>query len=152
PRDSNRNWSAVASSADGSKLIAAVGDGSFGQLYTSTDFGATWVPRETNRNWSSVASSAGGTRLIAAAAGVDGTQGLFVSQDSGVTWQQRGPATAYGAVAASADGTRMVACSLGSGIYSSLDSGTTWTLSLDVPAFWSSITSSSDGGILAAVI
>jgi len=48
PRDINRGWYAVASSADGSKLVAAVQNG---QLYTSTDSGATWTPRESNRTY-----------------------------------------------------------------------------------------------------
>ena len=40
--DSNRNWSAVASSADGMKLVATVKGG---QIYTSTDSGVTWAPQ-----------------------------------------------------------------------------------------------------------
>jgi hypothetical protein len=41
PHENNRYWQAVASSADGSKLVAAVQ--SSGQLYTSTNFGVTWT-------------------------------------------------------------------------------------------------------------
>ena len=52
PRDSIRNWSNVASSADGVKLIATVGNG---PLYTSADSGVTWTARETNRLWAGVA-------------------------------------------------------------------------------------------------
>jgi hypothetical protein len=62
-RDSNRNWSAAASSADGSRLVAA-GYGT--QIYTSTDSGVTWTARDSSRNWSAVASSADGSRLVAA--------------------------------------------------------------------------------------
>jgi photosystem II stability/assembly factor-like uncharacterized protein len=62
PRDSNRDWQSVASSADGTKLVAAV---TGGQIYTSTDSGANWTPLESNRNWRSVASSADGTKLVA---------------------------------------------------------------------------------------
>jgi len=40
-----------------------------GQLYISTDTGATWTARESNRGWYSVASSADGTKLAAAADG-----------------------------------------------------------------------------------
>ncbi len=62
PRESNRSWHSVASSADGSKLVAVV-DG--GQIYTSTDSGVSWTPRESNRVWFSVASSADGSKLVA---------------------------------------------------------------------------------------
>jgi len=57
---------AVASSADGTKLVAA---GLYG-ISTSADFGATWsegvAPAE---RWVSVASSADGNKLFAAASG-----------------------------------------------------------------------------------
>ena len=62
PRDSARNWVAAASSADGTKLVAAV-DG--GRIYTSTDSGATWISQESDRAWYAVASSADGTKLVA---------------------------------------------------------------------------------------
>jgi photosystem II stability/assembly factor-like uncharacterized protein len=52
----------VASSADGTKLVALV-DG--GQIYTSTDSGVTWTARDSNRDWIDVASSADGTKLVA---------------------------------------------------------------------------------------
>src|SRR5262249_17833926 len=57
PRENNRNWQAIASSADGSKLVATVYGG---QIYTSTDSGLTWTPRDSSREWYSVASSADG--------------------------------------------------------------------------------------------
>src|SRR5947199_3608662 len=50
------NWSAVASSADGARLLAAVSDG---LIYTSTDSGGTWTATSApSANWSAVASSA----------------------------------------------------------------------------------------------
>ena len=62
-RDSDRQWQAVASSADGVKLVAVV-YGSSSRIYTSTNSGVDWTPTgPTNLNWSSVASSADGTRL-----------------------------------------------------------------------------------------
>ncbi len=63
PRDAARFWKSVASSADGSKLVAAVNGG---QLYTSAAFGVTWTPRDAARYWASVASSADGSKLAAA--------------------------------------------------------------------------------------
>lgn len=65
-RESARFWQAIASSADGNKLVAVVRGG---QIYTSTDSGVTWTARETNRNWFAVASSADGSKLVASAEG-----------------------------------------------------------------------------------
>jgi hypothetical protein len=57
-------WFSVASSADGTKLVA-VGNPS---IYTSTDSGTTWMLASAPANsYSSVASSADGTKLVAAA-------------------------------------------------------------------------------------
>ena len=65
-RDSTRNWQAVASSSDGSKLVAAeLG----GQIYTSTDSGLTWTAGDSTRNWQAVASSADGNKLVAVVTG-----------------------------------------------------------------------------------
>ena len=61
----NRYWVTVASSADGTRLIAAAAGP--GPLYTSADSGATWTSNSLSpKVWSSVASSADGTKLIAA--------------------------------------------------------------------------------------
>ena|SRR5438876_7618396 len=61
------NWSAVASSADGSKLVGVVTGGSVlsqvsGPIYTSADSGATWTMTSAPlTNWTCVASSWDGT-------------------------------------------------------------------------------------------
>jgi hypothetical protein len=60
-------WCYVASSADGTKLVAAACGG---YLYTSGDSGATWMQTGTSlgaQNWASVASSSNGTKLVAVA-------------------------------------------------------------------------------------
>jgi hypothetical protein len=61
---STNNWIYVASSADGSKLVA-IGHG----LYVSSNSGASWTQTSapTNYSWFSVASSADGNKLVAAA-------------------------------------------------------------------------------------
>src|SRR5439155_7174268 len=94
----NREWRSVASSADGSKLVAMSGgaysgngaDG--GQIYTSTDSGVTWTARDSNRHWMSVASSADGNKLVAVESG-----GLiYTSTDSGATWSpSTSPSSSY---------------------------------------------------------
>src|ERR1035441_8337531 len=54
-------WTAVASSANGTKLVATCTTG----LYPSTASGATWTARDTSRYWAAVASSADGVKLVA---------------------------------------------------------------------------------------
>jgi photosystem II stability/assembly factor-like uncharacterized protein len=61
----SRNWSNVASSADGNKLVGVVAFG--GYIYTSADSGATWTQQTSagSNDWYSVASSTDGNKLIA---------------------------------------------------------------------------------------
>ena len=46
--------------AAGVKLAAVV---TGGQIYTSTDSGATWTARDSNRNWMDIASDSTGASL-----------------------------------------------------------------------------------------
>ncbi len=144
PHESSRNWHSVASSADGTKLVAVV---SGGQIYTSTDSGVTWTPRESNRNWWSVASSANGTKLVAVV--LSGQ--IYTSTDSGVSWTPRDSSRDWVSVASSADGTKLVAVVLGLQIYTSTDSGVSWT-PRESNRSWNSIASSADGTKLVAVV
>lgn len=93
------NWAAVASSNDGTKLIAAQAydaSGNLGGIFTSVDSGATWLPA-TNAPaavWSSVASSGDGTKLFAAPLSADANDNvaqIVVSVDSGLIWAAKGP-------------------------------------------------------------
>ena len=65
------SWNAIASSADGTKLVAAIYGGG---IYVSTNSGATWKltpapsdPASFDSAWESVASSADGSKLVAVA-------------------------------------------------------------------------------------
>jgi len=98
----SRDWGGVASSADGTKLVAVMKGG---QIYTSTDSGANWTPHENSRKWNGVASSADGTKLVAA---VDGGQ-IYTSTDSGVSWSAHAGNGPWSAVASPSDGTKLVA-------------------------------------------
>lgn len=151
-----RNWNAITSSSDGTKL-AAVENNATGSIYTSTDSGVTWTQR-TNagaRNWIGIASSADGTKLVATA----NNDYIYTSTDSGVTWTQRtGPGIQYwDGVTSSSDGTKLAA-TVGDlfhagDIFTSTDSGATWTDRTGAGAKnWGIITSSSDGTKLAAVL
>lgn len=137
------DWVAVASSADGNRLVAATQQA---QLYTSADAGATWTARDSARSWKAVASSASGLRLVAAAAG----DTLFVSSDGGVNWTARDSVRNWSAVAPSASGTRLVATESGGGIYTSTDAGVSWTAQASPVGTWTAVASSSDGLSLVA--
>lgn len=168
------NWTCVASSADGVKLVASAaliynptrGGAHGGPIYTSTDSGATWSPTSAPGNqWSGVASSTYGSKLVACAAyNYSNTAwgSIYVSTNSGVDWTvTSAPTNIWNCVASSADGTRLVAGCGGffpanaGGIFTSTDSGTTWTsnsISADFPVGdppnWTSVASSANGATL----
>lgn len=99
----NDNWISIASSADGTKLVAAPLNDS---IYISTNGGVTWSPTETpSEAWASLAMSADGTKVIAGCAGV-----LYSSDDSGNTWVTNNvPSGNWNYVASSADGNVLAA-------------------------------------------
>jgi BNR-Asp box repeat len=144
-----REWTAVASSEDGTKLVAAPESGS---LYTSVDAGLHWTDRPfaNTAQWTAVASSADGTRLVAAplAEGV-----IYTSTDSGENWTPHNVGSTTGGtfwngVASSAEGRNLVAVG-GGGIYTSSDFGITWATSGTRGAY--SVASSADGSRLVSV-
>lgn len=150
-------WSCVASSADGTKLVAAIEDGYHGinNIYTSTNSGATWLltSAPTNYYWASVASSADGNKLAVMASNSrnNGGGAIFVSTNSGTTWMLTSAPTNYfwDSVASSADGTKLAAVSNDGGIYTSTNSGVTWIQQTNAPKLsWYSVVSSADGTTL----
>ncbi len=159
-RDSVRAWSAIASSADGTKLAATV---SSGLIFTSTNSGVTWSnqPLSGSRNWSSIASSADGTRLVATVGGQATalTGNIWTSVDSGATWTMRDSVRQWVSVASSSDGARLVASAFGTGgsgspgIYHSVNGGTNWVLPASgAGSFTFAVASSADGIKLAATV
>lgn len=156
------NWAAIASSADGSHLVAVAGvpDGGvlpglvgpgtgIGQVYTSTNSGAMWAAtRAPTDAWTSVASSADGSKLVAVT--VNG--GIYTSTNYGADWLAAGvPVANWYSVASSAAGAQLVAVSgdefpVGP-IYASTNSGLTWML---LEGHSDSIASSADGSKLVA--
>ena len=79
----SKTWWSVASSADGTKLVAAAYGGA---IYTSPDSGVTWISNNVPvRNWFSVASSADGMRLVAVINVIStaGAGGIYNSPDGG---------------------------------------------------------------------
>ena len=142
-RETNQNWQSIASSADGSKLVAVVNGG---QIFTSTDSGVNWTARETIRSWTRVASSSDGMKLVAS----DTNGFLYTSTDSGINWVPRTGISGWGAVASSADGINLIALRGGSS-YTSSDSGVTW-IERPLPDLFWSVASSSDGTKLVAIV
>jgi hypothetical protein len=136
-------WRSVASSADGTKLVAAV---SGGQIWTSSDSGNTWTAHAGSLLWT-VASSADGTKLVAAA---DGGQ-IWTSSDSGNTWTAHASNQSWVSVASSSDGTKLVAVVSSGQIWTSGDSGTNWTAYAGGLG-WQSVASSADGTKLVAAV
>ncbi|MDB6022469.1 MAG: hypothetical protein JWQ04_2326 [Pedosphaera sp.] len=152
------NWASIASSADGSKLIAAAGtffSGPTGPVYTSADSGATW----TSNNlpvafWRAVATSADGGKLIAMPYGQGSTiRPIYTSADSGTTWATNIlSGKSWSCAASSADGINLAVASDPGGIYTSTNSGQSWTLAAGVPTgYYQFLTCSSDGSTLMAV-
>jgi len=152
------NWTSVASSADGSKLVAVQ---SGGQIYTSNNGGTNWIPTGISGSYTSVASSADGNKLVAVGSG-----NLTISADGGVTWSNRYDLNLLSyfspSVASSADGSKLVVVGRGSEqyylypyyVYTSTDSGTNWTMQQSFNGGSSnptSIASSADGNRLVAL-
>jgi hypothetical protein len=163
-------WVRIASSADGSKLVA-LGGGSIapGPIYVSADSGMTWTPANAPfTNWDSVASSANGSNWVAAvilpppqSAQIPPLGYIYTSTDGGLDWtlMTNAPNLQYQSVASSADGTKLLATGVGylNGvgnpdlIYTSTNSGSSW-ISNSLPyEEWNQVASSADGRTLAAV-
>lgn len=103
------NWISIASSADGTKLVAVVNYGNV--IYTSTNSGASWTQNfiSSPELWTRVASSVDGTKLVAVS-DTGKTNGIYTSTDSGATWRADGvPADKWFSAASSSDGTKLIA-------------------------------------------
>jgi hypothetical protein len=141
----------VASSTDGSKLVAAA---YYDGIYTSTNSGVSWTKQAVTDEfgWISVASSADGMKLVAVA---EDTTDVYTSTDGGVNWTIQAGPTEFGwaSVTSSADGNKLAAVTGQEVVYTSSDSGATWTPQAGSGShFWWAIASSADGSVLAAVV
>ena len=151
--DFSRNWEAVAASADGSKLVAAV---SPGNIFTSTNYGVGWGLKANllgSLNWSSVASSADGLKLVAC---VNGGQ-IYTSTDAGTNWTARTLAGVrnWTSVASSLDGTKLIACAASAanaGVFVSTDSGANWNPGLTGNQNFTGVASSGNGSNVVVAI
>lgn len=151
------HWACIASSADGSKLVAIANSSGLTSsvAWRSSDSGLTWVSNSIPaENWVSVASSADGTRLAAA---MESDGPIYTSTNSGRTWDSNStPNQAWFSVASSTDGNKLLAVE-GSSVWTSTNAGFSW-ISNNVPtsnngrfySFWS-VASSADGTKLFVV-
>ncbi len=146
------SWWAVASSADGSKLVAVTVPffaPTQGTIYLSTNSGISWVNSTLTKQWLSVASSADGIRLAV----VPFNAVPFTSTNSGITWITN---TAFGndwhEVASSSDGLRLLGAGNVGKVAVSTNAGGTWTTSNVPVAAWSAVASSADGSKLVAAV
>ena len=128
------NWSAIASSADGSRLVAAVNGGG---IYRSTYFGADWSATTAPSNyWSAVYSSPDGCRLAAAANGGGLAAGVRFTFPPilGASWTNASaPRANWSAISAPADGSQWLATVNGGMIYRSTNGGAAWTTNNGLP-------------------
>ncbi|HWW03146.1 MAG TPA: sialidase family protein [Candidatus Acidoferrum sp.] len=137
------NWSAVASSADGAKLIAAVYGGG---IYISTNSGTTWAPTPSPvTNWTLAACSGDGAVLLAAVQGR-----VFLSGNGGGAWADIGaPEYTWLTLASSADGRTLLAGSgefmTGGVVLLSTNRGATWAVADVVMLYWYAACLSADG-------
>ena len=113
----SRIWSCIASSSDGSKLVASA---MFDGVYISTDYGATWSKTNTNDNqsddeWSYVTSSSDGTIFLASTGNSVEKGFIYYSTDSGNTWikQTNAGFRFWGGLASSSDGLKLAATDYG---------------------------------------
>jgi hypothetical protein len=138
-------WYTIASSADGTKLLAAIYGGG---IYFSPDSGVTWTETYSlSTSWHSVAGSSDGTKMVAVAYGGD------IYTNSGSGWSAiSGSGANWTSVASSSDGSRLAATIYGGAIYTSTNFGATWTQQAGAPTGgnWWSIASSADGSKLIA--
>ncbi len=147
-------YKVVASSADGSHLVAAY-LGSSADLVTSSNYGVTWTDRAHSGNWAALASSSNGQYLIAAQAYSlknGGNGEIYISNDYGVTWTQLnvGGAPEYWAsVASSSDGSHLVAAQNGGDIFTSINYGAAW-VDQGYSGDWQSVALSADGMHISA--
>lgn len=139
-RNTPNRWYSVASSADGSHLIATFfASSKAGALVISTDSGATWTQRGPTGAWSQVAMSADGMTLAANAP----ESGVYVSTDGGATWTSHYVDKFANGLTLSGNG-KTLAVYGGGYIYTSADSGATWT-QRDLYGTWNFLASDATG-------
>jgi hypothetical protein len=124
-----------------------------GNIYKSSDYGATWTdatPSGTGSNlfYTDITTSSDGSVIAATA----GSSGIIISRDSGATWIRATLSPdpgSWSSVATNGDGTRIIASSSGKDLYLSTDSGATWQnqtpIGIGHNLSWNSVSINADG-------
>lgn len=146
-------WSAVSSSADGMKLVAASGpyEGNTGVIYYSIDGGVNWTLSDApTMRWKDVASDANGLNIVAVAYG----GAIYTSANGGENWTVSNSGNRnWRAVAMSASNGIVVAGVSGSeAIYKSTNYGVDWSPAASGNKDWISLAVSADGTKMIASV
>jgi hypothetical protein len=159
------NWSSIASSSDGTVLVAAAGllryhhpgdsNDDSASIWISTNAGVNWMMSTAPvLPWQSVACSADGGRIVAVSAFGSGATngGIYTSTNGGVDWISNSAPAAFiwTGVASSADGLKLAAAARDSVICTSTNGGRNWRLRPSPKTNWTSVASSADGVRLIA--
>jgi photosystem II stability/assembly factor-like uncharacterized protein len=158
-----RELGGLAISDDGSKLIVSESCTkrnakglceAFGNIYTSNDYGLTWIRQENagSRYWKGVASSSEGKILHAVSYPGD----IYRSEDFGINWKKITCCDrSWWTISSSGDGEKIVAAEYISPkgtISTSVDGGKSWSDSLSAGRRnWYKVASSLDGSKIAAI-
>jgi hypothetical protein len=143
------DWTSIASSSDGTKMVASSSAVSAGNVWISGNSGQSWSGTSASGDasvWQAVASSADGTKLYAAA-GNGGS--IFFSTNSGTAWAAlASSAASWTSIACSSDGTRLVGGTTSDALYTTLNGVFTTTKATTAPV--TSVASSANGTDLVA--
>ena len=150
------NWTSIASSADGTRLVAGNGTG----IWISTNSGNSWTQTTAPASsWVSVASSADGSQLAAVASRAFAGP-LVLSTNAGLTWLTNNIGNqVWASIVSSGDGKTLVATVKNGPIYCSADSGVTWSQGMvsnstggaTFTAPWQSLAASADGKFFVVI-
>ena len=148
-------WTGLASSADGTHLIAVSANG---YVSSSTNSGGIWTGAAyfSTYDWTSVACAASGNNAVATVQYTSGGGGIFASANGGSSWSviggtagTSGTAYEWSACASSASGNNVVAVSSDGHIYTTAG-GLTYGPGSSYSGYdWTGAASSADGTKLA---
>lgn len=150
----SRQWSSLASSADGSILYAVAGSA----IFLSMNHGVSWAQRPAGGfgGPSAIACSSNGAKV---AVSITYSDYIYTSTDFGSTWTQRTNSGKRGwsGITMSADGQKLAATSGGvvtnGSVYLSANGGQDWIeCAATAGRKWTSIAGSGDGAVLAATV
>lgn len=157
------SWTRVATTPSKLNTIALSSTGQYqyltnsgnisGNIYKSSDYGATWTDATTsgtgyNLFYTDITTSSDGSVIAATA----GSSGIIISRDSGATWSRATLSPdpgSWSSVASSGDGTRIITSSSGKDLYLSTDTGATWQnqtpIGIGHNLIWNSVSINADG-------